>query len=214
MPFSGSTSGCVSTGTRVPNSGVSTSLADEIALALVIGVGEQRHARRDQLWAGRLDQGVARVSVAAIGRVEAHAVHRSGALAVLELGLRDGRLEVDVPQRRRLELVGLTALEQAEERALGDPLGARPDRRVGHRPVDRQPERAPELLERLLVARRQAQAELDEVRPRHRHGLLGLGLGRWGEVRGHTATDGSQRTPKWFCTRRSVGRPLSSQPIG
>src|SRR6202161_4949849 len=28
------------------------------------------------------------------------------------------------------------------------------------------------------------------------------------------ATDGSQRTPKWFCTRRSVGSPLLSQPIG
>jgi hypothetical protein len=27
-------------------------------------------------------------------------------------------------------------------------------------------------------------------------------------------TDGSQDTPKKFCTRRSVGSPLSSHPIG
>ena len=158
--------------------------ADEPALALVVGVGEQRHARGDQLGAGRLDQVTAPPSGADLrpAAPEAHAVHRARALAVLELGLGDGGLEVDVPQRRRLQLVGLAAGEQPEERALGDPLGERADRRVGHRPVDRQAEPAPQRLEHLLVALGQAQAQLDEVRPRHRHRLLLGGLGGRREV--------------------------------
>jgi hypothetical protein len=43
--------------------------------------------------------------------MEAHAMHRPLALAILELGLRHGGAEVDVPQRRGLELVGLPAVE-------------------------------------------------------------------------------------------------------
>ena len=31
---------------------------------------------------------------------------------------------------------------------------------------------------------------------------------------GSYGSEGSQRTPKKFCTRRSVGSPLSSHPIG
>ena len=34
------------------------------------------------------------------------------------------------------------------------------------------------------------------------------------ENEGSYGRDGSQVTPYTFCTRRSVGRPLSSQPIG
>ena len=45
------------------------------------------------------------------------------------------------------------------------------DRRVGHRPVDRQPEPAPQLLERALVALGQRQAQLDEVGARDRDRL-------------------------------------------
>ncbi len=65
VPLSCSTSGCVRTGTRVPNSGVSASPPDQVAVALVVGVGEQRHARRDQLRARRLDQ---RLAGSAVGR--------------------------------------------------------------------------------------------------------------------------------------------------
>ena len=42
------------------------------------------------------------------------------------------------------------------------------DRRVRHRPVDREPEPAPQLLELLLVLDHEPLAELDEVRPRDR----------------------------------------------
>ena len=110
-------------------------------------------------------------------------MHRPGALAILELGLRDRGLEVNVPQRRRLELVGSTALEQLEEGALRDALGHGTDRRVGHRPVDRQPERAPQCLKGLLVALGQAQAELNEVGPRDGNRLFLGRLGRRLEVR-------------------------------
>jgi len=44
---------------------------------------------------------------------------------------------------------------------------------------------------------------------------IGCRLGHTGGSNaGLYGSDGSQRTPKWRCTRRSVGRPLSSQPIG
>ena len=49
------------------------------------------------------------------------------------------------------------------------------------------------------------------------------GIARWsfgtsplngGVNSGSYGSDGSQRTPVTFCTRRSVARPLSSHPIG
>ena len=46
-------------------------------------------------------------------------------------------------------------------------LRALVDGRVGHRPVDRQAQVAPQVLERLLVLGRQPVAQLDEVRTRH-----------------------------------------------
>ena len=55
-------------------------------------------------------------------RLEREAVVRAGPLAVLELGLRHGGAEGDVPQRRRLGLVRLAARELAQERLLGDRL--------------------------------------------------------------------------------------------
>ena len=62
--------------------------------------------------------------------------------------------------------------QQAEERELRHALGPPADRRVGHRPVDRQAQVLPEMLERLLVLGRQPVAELDEIRPRDRDRLL------------------------------------------
>ncbi len=103
---------------------------------------------------------------------------RARQLAILELRLRHGRLEVHVPQRRRFDLVRQSALQQAQKRHLRHALCALADRRVGHRPVDRQAEVFPQMLERLLVFGRQPVAELDEVRPRDRDRLLARLLGR------------------------------------
>ena len=161
-PFSGSASGCASTGTSTPNSGVVTVWPNRVLEALVVGVRHQRDARRDQLGAGGLDDDVG----VAVGAVEADRVVRAGQLAVLELGLRDRGAEVDVPQRRRLGLVRLAAGEVAEERPLRRPLRVVADRRVGQRPVDRQPGGPPQLLERLLVLGGEPLAQLDEVAPR------------------------------------------------
>ena len=74
-----------------------------------------------------------------------------GHLAIFKLGLRHRGLEVDVPQRRRLDLIGEATLEQAEKGELRHALRPLPDRGVGQRPVDREPEIRPQLLERLFV---------------------------------------------------------------
>ena len=137
---------------------------------------------------------------------EADAMVGARLLAILELGLRDGGAEIDVPERRRLELIREPALEEAQERQLRHALRPSVDRRVGHRPVDRQPEVAPQMLEDLLVLRRQPGAQLDEVRARDRDRLL-AGLLRRDERRVVTAaTDRSARRSSSARAARSAGR--------
>ena len=102
-------------------------------------------------------------------------------VAVLDLRLGHRRLERPVPQRRRLSLVRLPASEVVEEEPLRNPLHRLVNRRVGQRPVHRQPQIAPEVLERLLVFLREAVAQFDEVPPRNRNGRLRR-LGRRLEV--------------------------------
>ncbi len=141
----------------------------------VVWVRDQRDARRNQLGPRGLDLDDARP----IGMREADAVHGARHLAVLELRLRNRRAEVDVPEGRRFELIRVAVAHQAQERQLRDALRVLADRRVGQRPVDRQAEMAPELLERPLVLGRQPRAELDEVGPRDRQRRLRrLGRGR------------------------------------
>ncbi len=151
--------------------------ADELAVAVVVRVGEEGDAGRDQLRPSGLDQ-------QPVAAAEAHPVHRSPGLAVLELGLGDRGAEVDVPEGRRLGLVHVPGDEVSEEGRLGNPLRERPDRRVGHRPVDRETEPAPKLLEGALVLGGQPQAEVDEVgardvtrRVERLHGGLELRVG-------------------------------------
>ena len=175
-PLSGSAAGWASTGISTPNTGEVTVRPEQRLVALVVGVGDQRHQARDQLGAGRLDED------RSVGAVEGDAVVVAGVLPRLQLGLRDRGLEGDVPERRRLLQVGLAAGEVAQERALADLLRLRPDRRVVLRPVDREPEGAPQVLEDLLVLLDQLLAQLDEVRPADRDLPLGVGLLRRREV--------------------------------
>jgi len=135
-------------------------VAEELLVALVVGVGDEGDASRDQLGPGGLD-----VDGVAVGQAERDAVVGTGHLAILELGLGDGRAEVDVPEDRSVGLVGLAAGEVAQEGALGDLARALPDGGVGHVPVDRQAEGPPEVLEGLLVDGGEAAAQLDEVAP-------------------------------------------------
>ena len=115
--------------------------------------------------------------------VEGDPVEVAGVLAGLELGLRDRGLEGDVPQPRRLGLVGLAAGQVAQEAALRGRDRGRADGRVLLGPVDRQPQPAPQRLVGLLGLAGPALAELDEVAPRDRHLLLGVRLLRRAEVR-------------------------------
>ena len=161
-PLSGSASSWARTGTRTPNSGVTTVGAEQGPVALVVGVGDQGHAGRQQLGPGGLDLDGA----VAADPGEAQPVVGAGALAVLELGLGDGGPEVDVPQGGGRALDHLAAPGQAEEAPLGDPLGPLGDGGVGVGPVDRQPERAPQVLEDLLVLGGEPVAEGHEVGPR------------------------------------------------
>ncbi len=135
---------------------------------------------RDQRDAGRQQLGPRRLDLdrrTAVTR-ELQLVVRAGLLAILELGLGNRGPEVDVPQRRRFELVGAVLAQQVQERQLRHALRGPADGGVGHRPVDREPELPPQRLERLLVLDGQALAQRDEVRPRHGDRLLARLVGR------------------------------------
>ena len=160
-------------------------LAEERLVALVVRVGDQRHARGEQLGAGRLHahvgavlHGGARPRGLGGGRgvreVEGDAVVEARVLAGLQLGLGDRRLEGHVPQARRLRLVRLAARQVAQERRLGDLAGAPPDRLVVLLPVHAEPQVAPQGLELGLVLDGEALAQLHEVAARD--GLLVAGL--------------------------------------
>jgi hypothetical protein len=85
---------------------------------------------------------------------------------VLDLGLRDRGLEVNVPHGRGLDAVDVALLEEVPEGELREGPAARVDGGVLLAPVDREPEPPPERLEGLLVLARQLEAEVDEVPPR------------------------------------------------
>ena len=144
---------------------------EALLVALVVGVGDQRHAGGDQLGAGGLDLDV----------VEAQPVVGAGPLAVLHLGLRHGGLVVDVPQRRRFGRVGLTPGQVAQEHALARPPAPVVDGGVAQLPVDREADAAPQCLEGAFVVGRQLVAQRDEVGPADR-GVLGTRLLRGHEV--------------------------------
>ena len=106
--------------------------------------------------------------------VERQQVVGAGTLAVLDLGLGDGRAVVDVPHRRGVRAVGLAAGEVAQERLLARAPADVVDRLVLERPVVGQAEAPEEVLEHGLVGGRQLVAELDEVGPRDRDLLVAL----------------------------------------
>ncbi len=142
--------------------------AEEGLVARVVRMGDEGDARGDQLGSRRLD--VDRFAV--VGAAEADAVVRTRPLAILELGLRDRRLEVDVPQRGRLGKVGVTVAQQPEERSLRRAARLRSDRRVRLAPIDREADAGPELEVRLLELLGELAAQRDEVGPRDRDRLL------------------------------------------
>ena len=153
--------------------------ADQLPGARIVRAHHESDTRDHQLGPGGLD--LDRPAVTG----EAQPVQRRRPLPLLELGLGDRRLEVDVPQHRRLLLVGLAAPQVAEEGPLRRPLGAVVDGGIAVVPVDRQPEPSPHPLVGGLVLDGEPVAELDEVAPAHRTGRVerAVGVGQSGLVR-------------------------------
>ena len=84
--------------------------AEEVLVPLVVRVGDEGDDGRDEFRTGRLD-----LDRAAVRLVEAHLVERAGVVACFQLGLGDRGLEGDVPESGRLSLIGLVALDVAQE---------------------------------------------------------------------------------------------------
>ena len=160
-PLSGSARGWARTGTATPKTGVITSVPNSGSVALVVGMGDQCDARRQQLGSGRLDLD----RPAPVGPGEADPVVGTGRGPLLELGLGDGGLEVDVPHGGRVGGVGLAPGQVAQEGALGHPPRPVVDGGVVERPVDREAHAAEHRFERALVLGRLALAQLEEVAP-------------------------------------------------
>ncbi len=106
-------------------------------------------------------------------------------LPILDLRLRDRRLEVDVPHRRRLGRVGEPTAKEAQERLLRDAPSAFADRRVVLRPIHRERGATKQVLEYLLVISGQALTQIDEVASGQRQRVLasrrleGIRVERW-----------------------------------
>ena len=96
-------------------------------VARVVGMGDQGHAGGKELGPRRLD-----LDRCAVRSPETQPMVGSGDLAVLQLGLRHGCGEIDVPQRGRLGLERPPPGQQAQEAPLRRPLRPLADGGVGH----------------------------------------------------------------------------------
>ena len=139
---------------------------------LVVGVGDEGDARPGSS-SGRVVSMCTTASLPA-GPWKATRWKCAGVVARLELGLGHRGLERDVPQARRLRLVGLAAAQVAQERLLRRRPRAVVDGAVVDVPVDREPGRPEDLLEGLLVLDGEDVAQLDEVAPADRLLVGGL----------------------------------------
>ena len=133
-------------------------------------------------------------SVAPSARPKGQGDELALALQVVQLGLGDGGVAFRAPDgRRRLAVSPAPAVTSCNEGELRGAPRVLVDRAVGVAPIDRKPQALPERPVFLLGLLADLQARLDE------------GL----------APDLLRRVTPWrFSTRRSVGRPLSSKPIG
>ncbi len=135
-------------------------LAEERLVAVVVRMGNQRHASRQQFGPGGLDE-----HRLAVEPPEAEAVVGPGDLAVFQLRLGYRSAEGHVPQGGCFGLVGLAACEVAEERPLAGGAARVGDGLVEQIPVDAEADAPPNLLEGFLVGGDQLDAQLDEVAP-------------------------------------------------
>ena len=159
-------------------------------------MSDQGHARGKKLGTSRLNADINAIlnrrtgcsglgSARGVGDVEGEAVVEARVFAALKLSLGNRGLESHVPQARSLSLIGLAALEIAQERSLGNLAGASTDGLVVLSPVNRQAQVAPQIFEVLLVLDGQALAQLHEITTRDRHLIASLdGLAFAANMRG------------------------------
>ena len=170
--------------------------AEQWLVALVVGVSDQGHARGKEFGTSRFNADINTVlnwrtgcsslsSARGVGDVEGEAVVEARVFAALKLGLSNCGLEGHVPQTRSLSLVGLAALEIAQECSLGNLAGTSTDGLVVLSPVNRQAQVAPQIFEVLLIFNGQALAQLHEITTRDRHLIASLdGLAFASNMRG------------------------------
>ncbi len=142
----------------------------ERLVALIIGVSYQCHTSGNE-FRTRGDDG----DIVTPHAVESHLVIGGGLFAVFQLCLGYCGTKSDVPQGGSIRTIGLAPLQVLQEGALGDRLRVVINRAVGQRPVNTQPERAPQILKLFLVLDRELFAELDEVASTNRDLITGLG---------------------------------------
>ena len=85
------------------------------------------------------------------------------ALAVFKFSLGNSGAEGDIPKSWCLGLVGLTALEVAQESKLAHPLGISINCLVGLAPVNGKPHATPEFFEYDFILHRQLLTKFNEV---------------------------------------------------
>ena len=144
--------------------------AKQWLVAVVIGMRHEGNAGGQQLGARGFDK-----DVVAARAVEGEAVVGARHFFVFKLRLGHGCAERNVPQGGRHGLVGLAALDVANERQLRRANRIAVNGAVRLVPVHRQPECAPQCLKLLFVFDGQLLAQLDEVAPTNGHLVCGLG---------------------------------------
>ncbi len=156
--------------------------AKERLVTLIVRVGNKGDARRYKNRTRRFDDDVA----GAVGLVKCDCVVCTRSLSVFKFGLCDRCAEVDVPECRCFLRVCLTPLQVAQEGALRNTARAIIDGGVQIFPINRQTELAEQILEHFFVLSSELFAQLDEVRSRHRNGLVifrRVAPKRWVKVR-------------------------------
>ena len=159
-------------------------------VTLIVGVGDKSDAGRDEFRTRGLDvDGLATVRAG-----EADAMVGAWSLTILEFGLGNRCAEGHVPQGGRLGLVRLAPGQVVEECTLADGSRVVINGLVILRPVDREAQASPQLLEDLFILDGQTLTQFDKVASGYRYLHLGIGLDRrlkgWvvreGRVAAHT----------------------------
>ena len=121
--------------------------AEKVLVALIIRVGNQGDAGSQKFGPGRFNLDIATRCVFTnfcCIAVENQLVVVARVLTRLDLGLSDSGLQRDVPKSGGFSAVRFAASEVLEESSLGDQAGVGADGLVGHSPVNRKAQVAPQ----------------------------------------------------------------------